>query len=144
LHSSFTRFFAKRLSPAISIDEFRLRLKDSTTQVSLLKIIRSVAVGLSVIAIVVGIILPKLYPPRSAPPRGAATDATTPSSERVAQAAAVAQFPDLAKPGSRLNIEFVRRHNLYRKTKPGFFTDPDWPAKLASECSHDLAAGPTR
>jgi len=93
--------------------------------------LRAIAVGISVIAIVAGAILSALYPHPSPPPRP----------DPAAQAAAVAQFPDLAKPGSRLNIEFVRRHNLYRKTAPALFADPNWPTKLASECSRDLATG---
>ncbi len=64
----------------------------------------------------------------------ASTNAATP------QARAVLRFPDLAKPESVLNKEFVRRYRNYQSTNKGFFSDPEWPTKLATECQAAVAA----
>jgi hypothetical protein len=55
-----------------------------------------------------------------------------------AQKRAMAVFPALAVPGSPLNREFVARYNRYRTEKPDFFTDPEWPTKLAAECAQAI------
>jgi hypothetical protein len=60
----------------------------------------------------------------------------------VAQKRAIAIYPALGVAGSPLNREFVIRHNRYKTEKPDFFTDPEWPTKLAAECAQALGAVP--
>jgi hypothetical protein len=50
-----------------------------------------------------------------------------------AQQRAVAAFPDLAEPRSRLNHEFLRRYKIYRVDRKDFFKNPEWPTELARE-----------
>lgn len=57
-----------------------------------------------------------------------------------AQQKSVAMFPDLANKGSLLNTEFIARLKKYRAETPAFFTDPDWPIRLAQECDNDIRA----
>jgi hypothetical protein len=59
-----------------------------------------------------------------------------------AQKRAMAVYPALGVSGSPLNREFVARHKRYQTEKPDFFTDPEWPTKLAAECA--LAVGQNR
>lgn len=58
-----------------------------------------------------------------------------PVASDAARARALVYYPAVGKAGSPLNVEFLRRYNLYQKEKPDFFSDPDWPLKLAAECS---------
>lgn len=60
------------------------------------------------------------------------TDGTT------AQQRAIRLFPDLAVPNSRLNQEFIRRHNQYQKDNKQYFVDPEWPTKLAKEANEAI------
>lgn len=57
-----------------------------------------------------------------------------------AQKRAMAAFPALGVAGSPLNREFVARHKRYQTEKPDFFTDAEWPTKLAKECADALGA----
>jgi len=50
-----------------------------------------------------------------------------------AQNDAIRLYPDLGKAGTPLNKEFTARYKLYKTSKPEFFTDPDWPIRLAKE-----------
>lgn len=58
----------------------------------------------------------------------------------LAQRKAIALYPDLAVAGSDLNKKFIARMKRYQAEKKDFFTDPDWPLRLAKECSDDLSA----
>lgn len=59
---------------------------------------------------------------------------------KAAQQKAVALYPDVGVPGSPLNKEFVTRMKRYQAEKKEFFTEPDWPIRLAKECDEDLSA----
>jgi hypothetical protein len=61
-------------------------------------------------------------------------------SPRLAQQKAIELYPDLSIAGSDLNKEFVARVKRYQVEKKEFFTDPDWPIRLAKECSDELSA----
>ena len=61
------------------------------------------------------------------------TSAQVATSGTTAQQRAVKLFPDLAKPGSDLNWEFVRRYKLYQSENPAYFNNPEWPTQLARE-----------
>jgi hypothetical protein len=62
--------------------------------------------------------------------------------EGPATARAIAAYPELAEPSSALKTAFVARHALYRKQRPAFFEQPDWPTALARECARGLPATP--
>jgi hypothetical protein len=51
-------------------------------------------------------------------------------------------YPALAVSGSPLNVEFANRYRRYKAVKRRFFAEPDWPIRLAKECSDELAAKP--
>jgi hypothetical protein len=38
-----------------------------------------------------------------------------------------------------MNLEFLKRRNLYKNQNPAFFTDPEWPTALAAECAESIA-----
>ena len=59
---------------------------------------------------------------------------------KAARARAVEHYPDLANPDSPLSEEFAARLTIYRIEKKEFFDTPDWPTRLAKECSEALAA----
>ena len=59
-----------------------------------------------------------------------------------AQRKAIELYPDLGVADSPLNIEFVLRVKSYRIEKKEFFAEPDWPVRLAKECSEALTAKP--
>lgn len=59
-----------------------------------------------------------------------------------AEKRAIQRFPDLASPGTPLNLEFVRRYQEYQAWKKSYFADPDWPSKLAAECQQSILATP--
>ena len=59
---------------------------------------------------------------------------------KLAQRKAIELYPDVGVAGSRLNKEFVARVKRYQSEKKDFFVEPDWPIRLAKECSEDLAA----
>ena len=61
---------------------------------------------------------------------------------QAAQLKAIELYPELAVAGSPLNKEFVERVKRYQTEKKEFFTEPDWPIRLAKECSEDLRAKP--
>jgi len=67
---------------------------------------------------------------------GNASIPIAPSAESPQQRA-IRLYPALADAHSRLNLEFVRRYQEYKKEKPAYFNDPEWPTKLATES--DLA-----
>jgi hypothetical protein len=71
----------------------------------------------------------KILPEQSVPAPDAALQA---------QNRAVAVFPALGVAGSPLHREFLARYNRYRAEKPAFFTDPEWPTKLAAECAQAI------
>jgi hypothetical protein len=62
------------------------------------------------------------------------------SNPKLAQAKAAELYPDLAIPGSALNKEFLGRFRRYQSEKKEYFSQPDWPIRLAKECSEALAA----
>lgn len=49
------------------------------------------------------------------------------------QQLAINLYPDLAKPESALNKEFLRRVKEYQQSQKSYFSDPQWPTKLARE-----------
>ena len=59
---------------------------------------------------------------------------------KLAQQKAIEAYPALGIAGSELNKEFIARMKRYQLEKKEFFVDPDWPIRLAKECSDDLAA----
>lgn len=59
---------------------------------------------------------------------------------KAAQQKAVALYPDVGVASSPLNKEFVARMKRYQAEKKEFFTEPDWPIRLAKECDEDLSA----
>jgi hypothetical protein len=59
-----------------------------------------------------------------------------------AQRKAIELYPDLSVADSPLNKEFRERMTIYRIEKKEFFAEPDWPTRLAKECSEALAAKP--
>ena len=61
---------------------------------------------------------------------------------KAAQRKAIELYPDLSVAGSPLNKEFVERTKRYQTEKKAFFAEPDWPVRLAKECSEALAAKP--
>jgi hypothetical protein len=63
---------------------------------------------------------------------------------RAAQRKATELYPALAVAGSPLNKEFITRMKRYQKEKPDFFTDPDWPIRLAKECDDDVKTSPSQ
>jgi hypothetical protein len=63
---------------------------------------------------------------------------------RAAQRKATELYPALAVAGSPLNKEFITRMQRYQKEKPDFFTDPDWPIRLAKECDDDVKTSPSQ
>ena len=60
----------------------------------------------------------------------------------IAQRKAIELYPDLSVADSPLNKEFRERMTIYRIKKKEFFAEPDWPVRLAKECSDALAAKP--
>ncbi len=56
-----------------------------------------------------------------------------------AQQKAIELFPDVGVAGSALNKEFLARAERYQSEKKEFFAQPDWPVRLAKECSEALA-----
>ena len=70
-----------------------------------------------------------------------AAEATAETS-RAAQRKAIELYPDLGVADSPLNKEFVARVKIYRIEKKEFFSEADWPVRLAKECSEALAAKP--
>ncbi|MEI8313154.1 MAG: restriction endonuclease [Verrucomicrobiota bacterium] len=50
-----------------------------------------------------------------------------------AQARALQKYPILGIADSAFNRVFVLRYNFYRKHKPEFFSDPEWPIQLADD-----------
>ena len=61
---------------------------------------------------------------------------------RTVQRKTIELYPDLGVADSPLNKEFVERVKIYRIEKKEFFSEPDWPVRLAKECSEALAAKP--
>jgi hypothetical protein len=57
---------------------------------------------------------------------------------------AVALYPELGVEGTAVNREYVRRYKLYRSVNPGFFSEPDWPRRLADMLATDLGLDPRR
>jgi hypothetical protein len=50
---------------------------------------------------------------------------------------AVRRYPELGILNSKMNLEFIRLHNLYRRTRPDFFRTPTWPLRLAEEAAKE-------
>jgi hypothetical protein len=59
--------------------------------------------------------------------------AAAPWSEAEAQREAVRRYPELGVSGSRLNADFVARHQRYLRDNPAALRDPSWPLRLAEE-----------
>jgi len=66
-----------------------------------------------------------------APPKATAADG---------QRAAIQKHPELGVAGSALNVAFVSESRARRESDPGFFTEADWPVRLADEIAAQLAA----
>lgn len=49
---------------------------------------------------------------------------------------AVRRYPELAIRDSKMNSEFIRLHNFYRRTRPDFFRAPTWPLRLVEEAAN--------
>ena len=61
---------------------------------------------------------------------------------KAAQRKAIELYPELGVAGSPINKEFVERTKRYQTEKKAFFAEPDWPVRLAKECSEALATKP--
>ena len=61
---------------------------------------------------------------------------------KAAQRKAIELYPDLGVVDSPLYTQFRERETIYRIEKKEFFAEPDWPVRLAKECSEALAAKP--
>ena len=72
----------------------------------------------------------------------AEANANAANAARPAQLKALELYPELGVADSPLNKEFVERMKIYRIEKKEFFAEPDWPIRLAKECSEALAAKP--
>ena len=59
-----------------------------------------------------------------------------------AQQKAIELYPDVGVADSPLNKEFVERVKRYQTENKEFFAEPDWPVRLAKECSEELVAKP--
>ncbi len=55
----------------------------------------------------------------------------------LAQKKAMELYPALVDKNSPLNIEFVARYKRYQAERMDFFTEPDWPIRLAKEISDE-------
>jgi hypothetical protein len=55
-----------------------------------------------------------------------------------AERRAVTLYPELGVANSALNREFLRRYHLYQAENPSYFSDPDWPTRLAQESAEAL------
>ena len=62
------------------------------------------------------------------------------------QRKAIAEFPDLAVSGSKLNREYVSRYNQLKTSNPSFFAAANWPYTLAQTVSQtpEQTKQPTR
>jgi len=58
----------------------------------------------------------------------------------VAQAAAVARYPELGKAGTPFNTRFVAAYRRLRLENPDYFSDANWPLRLADEIAHGPAS----
>jgi hypothetical protein len=56
------------------------------------------------------------------------------------QKRAIAKYPQLAVASTPLNQEFVRRYNGLKASGDAMLQDPDWPEKLAKQCSDSISA----
>jgi hypothetical protein len=72
----------------------------------------------------------------------AEANANAANAARPAQLKALELYPELGVADSPLNKEFVERVRMYRIEKKEFFAEPDWPVRLAKECSEALAGKP--
>ena len=59
----------------------------------------------------------------------------------MSQKEAVARYPNLGVAGSALNKEYVARLKRYQAEKREFFTEPDWPMRLAKEIAGEKKKG---
>lgn len=71
--------------------------------------------------------------PTSSPPEDFAAQV------RASQERAVARHPDLAQARSVLNLRFVNAYQRLKLQQSSRLDEPDWPEKLAAECSAELA-----
>lgn len=56
-----------------------------------------------------------------------------------AQREAVRAYPSLGVAGSEFNRDFLARYNRYQRERPGYFSDPSWPWRLAEETARAAA-----
>ena len=81
--------------------------------------------------------------PAPDPPRTPAFKAKTHAEAvTVAQHAAVARYPDLGRAGTDFNARFVAAYRRLRLADPEFFTDPEWPLRLADDIARTPAEQP--
>ena len=64
----------------------------------------------------------------------------SPRDPQLAQKIALQRYPDLGVAESALNKEFIARMKRYEIEKKEFFSEPDWPIRLAAERNEDLTA----
>ncbi len=62
----------------------------------------------------------------------------------VARGKAMARYPTLGTPGSRLNVEFLRRLEKYKADRADFLGKADWPIHVADESAAVLGVIPRR
>jgi hypothetical protein len=76
--------------------------------------------------------------PRPHAPNAALVSTLQAPQPMTAQQRAMKLYPELAVPHSKLNQEFIRRYRQYQKNNPGYFSDPEWPTRLAAESQSAL------
>jgi hypothetical protein len=76
------------------------------------------------------------------PPKPAPTPSPAPTPHyatvQEAQAAAIARYPELGRPGSPFNQRFLERHAGLKANDAEVLKSPDWPMKVASEVAGDF------
>ncbi len=59
-----------------------------------------------------------------------------------AQVAAVARYPDLGRAGTPFNARFVAAYRRLRFENPDYFSDPQWPLRLADDIARTTPHAP--
>nr|ACO70913.1 hypothetical protein [uncultured Verrucomicrobiota bacterium] len=85
---------------------------------------------------------PPPAPPVLATPVAKAQPQTYAEAVNAAQYAAVARYPDLGRAGTLFNARFVAAYQQLRVEDPNYFSDPEWPLRLADEIARTPLAPP--
>lgn len=77
-------------------------------------------------------------PPPARPPPPAEQPEQYTQAVLASQRAAVARYPALGRSGTEFNTRFVTAYRQLRTRQPEYFSDPEWPLRLADEIARDL------